>query len=174
MRRTLLALVLFGIPGVAGATTARHASLAELVRESTVVALGTTEARESFWDGGRIYTRTHVHIVEVWAGSELETHTVEVLTLGGVVDDLGQRVAGAARLPLNRRVVLFLSANGSGAFRPVGMAQGVTYVTDNGDSDPPIVRHIGGLRMVGEAPSEPFPASLSLLRRAVQELSRAR
>jgi hypothetical protein len=173
MRNVALIFLFAGVSSVANATTARHTSLAELVRGSELVVLGTTEAREAFWDGGRIYTRSTVRIEEVWAGTKPKRDTVEVLTLGGVVGDLGQRVSGVANLPVGGRVVLFLATDDRGRYRTAGMAQGVTHVVDDDSGDPRVERRTGGLRLIGEAPTEPFPTSLSALRRAVEVLSRA-
>lgn len=161
------------LSSVAQATTARRASLTELVHGSDLVLLGTTEEQESFWDGGRIYTRSTVRVEEVWAGTAPKGETVDVLTLGGVVGDLGQRVSGVAKLPVGGRVVLFLQSDKRGRYRTLGMSQGVTHVVDDGTSDPRIERSTGGLRMVGDMPSETFPTSLSALRLAVEVLSRA-
>jgi hypothetical protein len=120
-------------PRGADATTARLVTLEELVGYSTYVVVGRAGERHAIWEempGGRrivTYTRVFVERAIVGApGTELW-----VRTLGGVVDKIGQSVAGEAQLATGSRSMLFL-AKAPLAVVVAGMAQGhFPVVTDD-------------------------------------------
>jgi len=116
-------------------------------------------------------TRVPVTIDEVWAGETTEA-TVEVITLGGVVDDIGQSVSGAMRVRRGQRVVLCLHRR-EGRFRVVEMSQGAFFVTRSPTADPIVQRRSFGMRLVGPAVA-PAPTTLRTLERAVREADHAR
>ena len=152
----------------ARATTARLATHEELVKLAQVVVVGAAESRDSFWREGRIYTRYIVRVQEALKTKtplpRLEDTTIEILTLGGVIGTIGQSVAGAARLLEGQRSVLYLIEDAQGAYHPVGMWQGVIFVSNEGDLERPNVQAgIVGPRV------PPFPQHLSDLRRAIVE-----
>ncbi len=126
------------LPDAASATTLVPFSLEELLERSGLVSLALPVLAESRWEtfGGsrRIVTRTRVTIVEPWRSSESEISETEVVTLGGVVGDLAQKVPGEASLGVGRRCVVFLSPETNGGRFVVGMAQGHYRVRGDGDS----------------------------------------
>ena len=154
----------------AQATSMRHKSLRELVRGSDVTLLGHPIAQQSFWQGTRIMTRVQVQVDEVWAGPEQVGRTIEVVTAGGVVGTIGQRVDGAAVLPAESRLVLHLKAH-EGEYWPVAMAQGVWLIRKAATGEmllrPGADRLVAGIRA---AEAAPMPQTLSALRAAVQEV----
>ena len=152
----------------AQATTARLASLPELIQMSDVIVVGEVLERESLWIGTRIYTRHRIAIEESWRGEHKAGDTIEVLTLGGVAAGLGQYVAGAAKLPLQSRAVLYLGRGDirAGAYHPVGMWQGV-FALDK-DETGRVHRPSPPVRIVGPTPTSP-PGNLIEMRKAVKE-----
>jgi hypothetical protein len=114
-----------GRPRGADATTARLVTLEELVGYSTFVVVGTAGERHAIWEdlpsGRRIVTYTRVFVERAIVGSP--GTELGVRTLGGVVDKIGQSVAGEAQLATGSRSMLFL-AKGSNALVVAGMAQG--------------------------------------------------
>ncbi len=157
----------------AQATTLRALSSEELATAAERIVLGTLESRASYWDGTRIYTRHVIQVEETWHGPP--TDRLEVLTLGGVVGAIGQRVVGTARLRVGDRVVLFLAAGGGEELFTIGMAQGAFHV-EEGDpegsdtSAPELIRPATGLHLVGETPIR--PQTLGALRALVEEARR--
>jgi hypothetical protein len=62
----------------------------------------------SVWEGGRIYTYSRVRVDSAVAGDLAVEGIAWVRTMGGVVDDVGQRVDGEAELTVGRPSLLFL------------------------------------------------------------------
>lgn len=161
------------------ATSVHYRALRDLVRQSDVTLLGHALAQESFWQGTRIFTRVQVEVEEVWQGAAPKTATIEVITPGGVVGDLGQRVDGAAVLPADGQVVLHLRRI-EAEYVPVAMAQGVwTLAYEPGPTLPEGSRRVLRLmpdRVVyglGVRPEAP-PKTLAALKAAVLEAAHAR
>ena len=150
----------------ASATTMRLASLEELVQLSRVIVVARTDSSETLWRGTRIYTRYSVTVEESWMGALLPGQRLEVLTLGGVVGEIGQHVAGAARLPVGQRSVLYLVADDQGAYHPVGMWQGVFGISPD-DAAPTVARAESG-NIVNQT-GVSFPTDLAALKRSVLE-----
>jgi hypothetical protein len=161
----------------AWATTAVRATLSELVTDSEAVVLGTAGASTSYWEGGRILTRVPVFVDEVWAGQATDS-VVEVVTLGGEVDGIGQRVSGALRMKQGERIVLCLQRR-DGEMRPVHMSQGAFFVHEETaaepkelTADPHIRRRSFGLKIQGPSATA-MPTTLRTLERAIREVDRA-
>ncbi len=169
--RSTFVVILLGASTPALATTAARASLPELVAGADLVVLGTAGTPASEWDGGRIVTRVPVTVEEVWAGDAPAT-VVEVVTLGGVVGEIGQTVSGAPRLRRGERVVLCLRQR-EGRLRVVEMTQGAFFVVGPPAPDPAIRRRSFGLRLLGPEVA-PVPERLRALERAVKEADHAR
>jgi hypothetical protein len=122
------------LPKTAEATTALALDLGDLVRASYRVALVTPTRASTGWEQAdgqrRIVTRTTVLLQDVWHAapggdqSEPDEQELVVLTLGGRVGDLQQRVHGEAVLRSDEPVLLFTGPLRDGARRVVGMAQG--------------------------------------------------
>jgi hypothetical protein len=112
---------------VAAASTFVELTVAELLAGSRSVVCATPQERLSVWEdsggaGRRIVTYTHVRVDRVLDG--LPGAEVWVRTLGGVVDDIGQRVEGEAVLSPGQPVLLFLTPRADGTHSVVGMGQG--------------------------------------------------
>lgn len=168
--------LLCAAPTPGHATTMRFKSLQELVRGSDVTLLGEPVASQSFWQGTRIMTRVRVQVREVWAGRMPQHHVVDVITPGGVVGDIGQRVDGAAVLREGTQVVLHLRRH-EGEYLPVAMAQGVWVVPPSPASQqlirPGADHLVYGLRHSSAGDDRAMPKTLNELRHAVEEASRA-
>ncbi|MFO0556049.1 MAG: hypothetical protein U0271_47160 [Polyangiaceae bacterium] len=113
------------LAGEAHATTSVAMTLDELVERSPRVVIGQAVEHQSQWEelGGtkRIVTYTRVIVEETVYGAHEDE--IWVRTLGGVVDKVGQAVAGEAQLKIGETAVLFL-ADVPGALVVTGMAQG--------------------------------------------------
>ncbi|HEV8322020.1 MAG TPA: hypothetical protein VG389_10430 [Myxococcota bacterium] len=116
----------------ATASSALRLEVADLARASEVVIVGRVEATRAEWNsaGTGIHTLVTVRVAEVVARTEgtpsaalVPGQTVEVLTRGGVVGDMGMTVLGAAELRTGEEVVLFLERLGP-RLGAVGWAQG--------------------------------------------------
>jgi hypothetical protein len=154
------------------ATTARTASLAELVNDASAVVVVEVVATRSAWEGTRIVTFATLRVDESWVGDVAAGARVELVTLGGVVDGIGQDVAGAVRITPGERAVLCLEPAGMGRFRVVEMAQGAFFIRPGEASDPPLGRRSFGLHLIGTASRPHWPTTLRALERAVVELRR--
>lgn len=112
----------------AQASTAIALSLAELVKQSDRVVVGTPVAFDSDWAyiGGarRIITWTRVIQEGDLLGDESERDEVMIMTLGGKVGSLRQKVSGEAALRIGQRCVTFVGSENDLARRVIGMAQG--------------------------------------------------
>ncbi|MBK8259493.1 MAG: hypothetical protein IPK82_43405 [Polyangiaceae bacterium] len=100
-------------------------SLDELLTASSSVVVGTAVERKSQWEefptGKRIVTYTKIKVEKTITGSN--STEVWVRTLGGVVGELGQSVAGEAQIATGSKSVLFLMKRGETTV-VAGMAQG--------------------------------------------------
>lgn len=107
-------------------------SLDELVSFASYVVVATATEQRSQWEelGGarRIVTYTRLSIDRTVAGQPDDTD-VWVRTLGGVVGDVGQQVAGDAHLKIGSQAMLFLTRVGS-AVVVSAMAQGHYPIVD--------------------------------------------
>lgn len=135
------------------AATVRALSLADLVAESDVVVRGSAISQRVSRHPRLGIART----VEVRVDRQLigEAPTqLEVLLLGGELDDKAIHVPGEAELAVGDEAVLFLSRVGGepARFRVVGLAQGAfRVIRDPGTGAAFAARTLGDLRLVGEA-----------------------
>jgi hypothetical protein len=120
-----------GVPldvGSAVAATLIPLSLDQICQRATVILAGTPQESMSVWEdsagarGRRIVTYTRVRVDQVIDGSA--PGEVWVRTLGGAVDDIGQRVDGEAILVRDQPGLFFLRRNADGPHGVVGMTQG--------------------------------------------------
>lgn len=132
-RRAFLLGSVLVLPPVLSLSARTHAavsvllSLEELVDRSSRVVVATPTERRSQWEdlpsGRRIVTYTKLAVERTVVSAGAEEKEIWVRTLGGVVDKIGQSVAGEAQLTIGSRAMLFL-APASGAVVVTGMAQG--------------------------------------------------
>lgn len=122
----------------AQASTSLALTLPELRLRSKRVVLGRPVFHESEWSyvGGskRIITKTRVVQERDWLlaqdADEPSSDEFIVITLGGRVGDLAQKIAGEAHLPTNEPVLLFLSEGVNLEHKIVGMSQGAYPVVN--------------------------------------------
>lgn len=109
----------------ARASVAALLTLDELVERSTVVVVATPSDRYSVWEdlpsGRRIVTYHKLTVERAVAGKPAKE--IWVRTLGGVVDKIGQSVAGEAQIANGGRALFFLT-EANGVTVVTGMAQG--------------------------------------------------
>jgi hypothetical protein len=153
------------------AMSARVANVAELARRADLVVLGRAVASESFWREGRIMTRTTVVVDEVWNGDAQAGHTIDMLTLGGVVSNLGQQVSGSPVIACGERLALILAGTSAAGYFPLDLWQGVFRVAGATDQAR-VTRPAPEAARSGEA-ARAIPATLAALRQVVLEAVRA-
>jgi hypothetical protein len=167
---------------------AAHASLVEaldlpaLVAESEQVFVGRVVSEASRYDArGQIVTDTTFQVEETLKGDRAPGAAIVVRRLGGVVDDIGMRVAGEASFTVGESVLLFGARfRAGGALRTVGMAQGaIRIVEKNGErwaqsSGVTAVRRDVRGHLKSAAPAVPTPRRLADLLDEVRSLVDAR
>lgn len=131
----------------AHASTALALSLAQLVSRSDRVVLGLPVSATSSWESvagqRRIVTRTRVVQSEDWLADDSLPDELFVVTLGGRVGDVGQKVAGEAHLQVDERCLLFVGKENKLARPVIGMGQGhypIERVAAENPSGPKISR----------------------------------
>ncbi|MFN3197783.1 MAG: hypothetical protein ACE366_05130 [Bradymonadia bacterium] len=183
LRSTLRLLLCAGLGStvlVAGGHTAHGAvvlryDLQGLVADADLIVTGKVMRSEPRWVGGRIITRHTIACDAVIKGVEVNEVVVEIP--GGVIDGIGQKVAGVSQLVEAEQVVMFLAA---GKVEPqvhtvVGLSQGKLRVEPTLDG-PMVVRDLTGLttvqRQAGGALQEvpPVLAQRQSLQSFVKEL----
>jgi len=109
---SILVMLMIGLMPVAGSAMIIQMSLPELVSQSDVIVRGevtTTECRWVHCPYGRIIvTDVTVAVGEPLMGS-LDQPEVVIEVPGGVVGDLGLRVADAPQFTVNEEIMAFLS-----------------------------------------------------------------
>jgi hypothetical protein len=112
------------------ATVLYAVSLDSLARDAeTVVVASVPAARRAYWHHGRIVTDVRVTVTATLKGTPIPGATLLVRLPGGVVDDVGQTIAGAPVLAPDTTVVLYLTSPREGARNVVSFAAGVLPMT---------------------------------------------
>ncbi len=145
---------LWVVPGVL-AWVAAHGAVAvrlpleDLVGNSLLVVRGQTITSQSFLDENsqRVMTRHRFQANEYLKGEG--DRIIEVVTLGGELEDIGQIVPGEARLNAGEEVILCLR-RGPAGYSVTGMSQGLFRVVKRPDDGEFLVRNLSGLLFVGE------------------------
>jgi len=114
----------------AAASLEFSASVAELARWSSAVAVVTALETNSVWEGTRIVTFSRVHVDKLVAGRTATAEPV-VKTLGGKVGTIGQIVGGEPELAPGTRWMLFLRESPDGTSFVTARAQGQFLVTED-------------------------------------------
>jgi hypothetical protein len=122
MKNLLSLVALLAVASPALAAQAVAASVEELARSSDLVVRGRVVSTTARWSEGRIYTYAEIQVASTLRGKA--QGRVTAVTPGGVVDDLGQRVDGAATFTKGEEVVLFLGRPDGGRYRVSGLGQG--------------------------------------------------
>jgi hypothetical protein len=116
----------------AEASTLYGLTLEDLVRRSNRISVGTSVEHSSGWTqlgGARRIVTLHRVVESRRLESDETPEECWVLTLGGHVGDLGQKVSGEAEIQDGAGLVMFLGEEKAGSSLPpyrrvVGMAQG--------------------------------------------------
>ena len=82
-------------------------------------------------DGSRISTHITLEVTDALKGDKVQT--VEIMQQGGIVGDIGQKVAGTVGLKAGDEIVGFLERRGPTRYMFTGMAQGVFRVERSTD-----------------------------------------
>jgi hypothetical protein len=114
----------------AQATLVEALDLETLVAEAEQVVLARVIGQQSLVDErGRIVTDVALQVEESIKGDQAPGAAITVRRLGGVVGDMGMRIAGEPSFETGETVVLFGARRSrGGALRPVGMSQGALRV----------------------------------------------
>jgi hypothetical protein len=137
MKKLLSLVALLAVASPALAAQAVAASVEELARSSDLVVRGRVVSTTARWSEGRIYTYAEIQVASTLRGKAQERLTA--VTPGGVVDDLGQRVDGAATFTTGEEVVLFLGRPDGGRYRVNGLGQG-KFVVEGKQARPDTAR----------------------------------
>jgi hypothetical protein len=105
------------------------ASVADLARWSSAVAVVTALDSNSVWEGTRIVTYSRVRVDELVAG-RIATAEPTVKTFGGAVGTIAQVVGGEAELAPGTRWMLFLRESPDGTSSITARAQGQFAMTE--------------------------------------------
>lgn len=118
------------------ASTLRALSLAELTQRSALILAARPVDYFCSWAtlGGqrRIVTTTRILHEEVWLQQEENISESLVMTWGGRVGDIAQKVHGEAQLRMEEPCLVFLSTEQQGARRILGMSQGHFLIQGEG------------------------------------------
>ncbi|MGQ0504712.1 MAG: hypothetical protein ACT4TC_05275, partial [Myxococcaceae bacterium] len=117
-----------------------------------IVVRGRVGQQQSSWDEGqhRIETFTEIQVTDFLKGGGPKTFLVR--QPGGVVDGVGQKVAGAAKFQSGEDVILFLqpASDDRALFMPLGLSAGKVMVYRDR-----AIRRLSGLAFY--APKDPKP-----------------
>lgn len=146
----LCTCVLVGVLPAAG-TQVLYKSVEELGTDASAVVRGTVTDVRSFWneDHSKIFTSTMVAVDESYKGRSGQV--VEVLQLGGTVDNVQVTAHGALKWATGEEVVLFLEPFTEGRFQVSGFSQGKFHLERDPDTGAAYVRRptLDGAKMVG-------------------------
>jgi hypothetical protein len=139
-------------PSSAG--VARVVSLAELVKASDLVAIGTPVDSYSLWETvgnrRRIVTYTRVRIDETVGTPRTEPELL-VRTLGGQVGTIGQIVHGEPVVAIGHRAMIFVRRGQDGTARVTARTQGYYPLSVDSGGALRLARPPAGAHLVGTA-----------------------
>ncbi|MFO0683126.1 MAG: hypothetical protein U0234_13805 [Sandaracinus sp.] len=172
MRRVvpLALLLVLALPALALATQVEALTLRELTADADRIVVGTVIAEEAHYDDlDRIVTDSTIRVEDTLYGPS--EPTIVVRHIGGVVGDLGLRVAGEEPYAMGDRMLLFLRTFDSGdvgpVFRPVGMSQGEMPIVSRTEGEM-ILPGAAGVSVVERAPDGRLTPAVPALTAPVQ------
>jgi hypothetical protein len=173
LNRAAVVLAVFAAtlaPDRAVASVSLAVSWERLVQASAEAAIVTATDARSAWEGGHVYTYSHVHVDRAIAGALPTGADAWVRTLGGIVGDIGQRVEGEAQLVLGQQSLVFLQPDPNGTFHVTARAQGQFPVIPANAQQPAHVVRSGAIGALVRA-NEPTSAALLLASEALHGLA---
>jgi hypothetical protein len=160
IRLIILVVCLAGVALPVSGTQVLYKSVEQLGSDAAAVVMGTVVDVRSFWNDSRtkIFTATVVSVEQSFKGRP--GGSVEVLQLGGTVDNVQVTAHGALRWAPGEEVVLFLEPAPAGRYQVSGFSQGKFKVVRDPESGAPYVLReaLGGAQMVG-APGDLDPTA---------------
>ncbi|MBN1959339.1 MAG: hypothetical protein JW841_00205 [Deltaproteobacteria bacterium] len=159
-------VVLLFISHPATASFVQIVNLETIVQKADLVVYGKAGPKTCYWQDGRIFTRTSFEIEEVWSGATTY-QTIEVITLGGALDNIAQNVPGSPTFNINERLVLLLAHEHDNFYYPMGLFQGVYRVT--GENSNRLVRRASSKALIIGRTTESPTISLKSLRQKILE-----
>lgn len=126
----VVALVPLIASSPAGASIVQALELDELVTHADRIVLGRVLFSESFRRGdGKIVTWHRIQVDRELGSDGSDEQELLIETIGGRVGDLALQVEGEPAFSVDERVIVFARKRAwGGAYRPVGMGQGVMRV----------------------------------------------
>ena len=157
----LALLALLVLPATARATVMLALDLPHLVGRSDAIFVGKVVETRSRWteDGRRIVTDATLEVRQRIRGAAAGKRVV-VRSLGGTVDGIGMRVAGAVALAKDEEVLLFTERRGGHRF-VVGMRQGMFRLARDARGQARLQRSLQGLELIDPAKQQAPAAKLS-------------
>jgi len=132
-------------------TQVQYKSLEQLGEDSSAVVRGTVAEVRSFWNEKhtKIFTATIIAVDESYKGHP--DGTVEVLQIGGTVDNVQVTAHGALHWTTGEEVVLFLEAFTEGRYQVAGFSQGKFIVVRDPDTGAAYIQRpaLDGAQMIG-------------------------
>jgi hypothetical protein len=137
------------------ATQIVYQSPEQLGEQAALVVLGRVTSVESYWNDKRtkIFTTTRIEVDDTYKGTG--TSVVEIVQLGGTVDNLRINVSGSLIWRTGEEVVVFLEPY-EGKYAVSGFSQGKFSVTRDPQTGKAFVRRpaLEGVEVQGSAPSD--------------------
>ena len=108
----------------------------ELTKQADVVAVGRVTALKSEWDEGktRIITRVTLTVDEYLKEGTERSKTVNIVTLGGEIGDVGEMYTHVPTFRQSENVVVFLRKDDRGDYRVAGGTQGKYSIERDSES----------------------------------------
>lgn len=133
------------------ATQIKYKSVPQLGETSALVVRGKVVSSRSHWNTShtKIYTETRIDVEETYKGQP--TASVNVVQLGGVVDNVRVTVHGALHWRVGEEVVVFLDTSDGVRYQVNGFSQGKFLVERDEDTGRPYIWRpaLEGTEMVG-------------------------
>ena len=168
-RRLFIVAALLGVAQLQSATL-QQLSMGDLIAKSTAIVRGTVQGSYTAFSGPVIFTHYRVQVAEKWKGAS--GATVDVAVPGGVASGIRHAYSGAPQFQPGDQYVLFLWTGKSGMTQIMGFSQGAFAITQDGSSDPSLMRSASHEMMLDAAThrqvtDQPLTLRLSELRAQV-------
>jgi hypothetical protein len=110
--------------GVVLATQVEYQSPQQMGTQSALVVRGKVQSTQSYWNASRtkIFTRTQIAVDETYKGPH--QGVIDIVQIGGTVDNVKVTVQGALQWEPGEEVLLFAEPYDASSFQVSGFSQG--------------------------------------------------
>ena len=157
----LILLLVLGIAPLACATL-EQLTMDDMIVKSTAIVRGTVMDSWAAFTGSVIYTHYRIQVSETFKGPR--QNSVEIVVLGGVVNNLSTNASGSPTFNKGDEFVFFLWTSRAGLTQVMGLTQGVFAIAPGASADPLTTRAASRELMLDPKTAQPVKDAMLSMR----------